>query len=391
MTFDPELESLAKSSRQKLVDEFTEKYANLRERMRRIPIDDANKIAERYSCPLQVAIMAYLMEMDGIISARKSISLMAQELSRRFAVGEEVPNLPGNVQEFVLIEGRWIGHIYGSFSRDLELKIRSLSNLEVALNNEDLTVEMALSIFDARNKLALGYIYPIFETWLHDHPKANSEDVLMAFGPAITKWNPNTLRGKLNFLKRKNLAFFRRLKVLLQNAEDSATVDYTINRISMLIKELEEPFSRMNLSALAHFVVHIIPRTVGRGDMSRASVVISPSTRGFKAEPDMNSPFDFLERDIRLARRRYEAERERYLKDRVGRVLRVLLHQEKTLEQATRISISEIIDRLKVEGVTIEETMSLYGQAISEESPIETFEDTVSFIVDFVFKHVYGG
>ncbi len=390
MTFDSEVETLAKSGRQKLVDEFREKYTSLQERMRRVPIEEARQIADKFSCPLQIAMMAFIIDMDGILKVRDSVSLIAKELSRRMAVGEPVPNLPGNVQEFVLIEGRWLEYIHGSFVRELELKTRSLSNLEVALGDSEPTVEMALTIFNARNKFALGYIFPIIETWMNEHIKSNGRDVIMAFGPPITKWNPVTLMGKIQRLRRKNQAFFRRLRTVLEHAQDSATVDLTIKRINDLVAALNQPLEAMSLTALSHLLVHIAPRVSGRGDITRTMFVVSPSTRGFKAEPDMTSPFDFLERDIRLAKRRHIDEQEKYLLDKVDRVLRVLEHQNQTLTDTVRLTITEIVDRLNVQNISMDSIMDQFESGLQGIDRFGTHDYTVSFITNFILNHVYG-
>ncbi|MHA2301684.1 MAG: hypothetical protein ACXACD_12085, partial [Candidatus Thorarchaeota archaeon] len=128
MLQDPDLEKLAVESRQKLVQEFAETHADLRERSRRIPTSEAQQLAENLSCPFQIATLAYIIDMDGILSARAAVNLLSAELERLAAVGEEVPNLPGNVMEFALAEGRWIEYVYGKFIREMEMKVRELAN-----------------------------------------------------------------------------------------------------------------------------------------------------------------------------------------------------------------------------------------------------------------------
>ena len=46
MLLDPDLEKLAVQSRQKLVQEFADKHANLRERVRRVSVDAAREISD---------------------------------------------------------------------------------------------------------------------------------------------------------------------------------------------------------------------------------------------------------------------------------------------------------------------------------------------------------
>lgn len=389
MKNDSDIENLAIASRHKLTQEFAEKYANLQERMRRVPVEHAQKIADQYSCPLQVAMMAYIIDMNGILSVRVAVGLITDELYRRASVGDAVPNLPGNIQEFVITEGRWIEHTYGTFVRELELKVRELSNLESSFDDEIPPVETAISLFEARNKLARTFISPLVVEWLNDHPKANSEDVLNAFGLAITKWKKSTLRGKFKRLRTKNQALFRRIRESLRTAEDSATIESSIARLDQLVDDLGVPLDKMNSFATSHFLLYIAPRPTGRGDMSR-SVIVSPSTRGFKAEPDMTSPFDYLERDVRLARRRDEDEQESFLKARIERVIRVLKYQGFDLFECVQKCVTELIDRLNVPETPLEEVLLSYEAELTSTSPLTRDEIAIGLVTKFVFKFIYG-
>ena len=302
MLLEPDIQKLAVESRQRLVQEFAEKYANLRERVRRVPDADARKISEDLSCPLEIAMIAYLINMDGIMGVKHAVGLLSAELQRRATVGEDVPNLPGNIMEFALIEGRWISHIYGSFVRQLELKVRELANLEEGIEGPSIEVERALSIIAARTKMSETIIAPVIEEWSKEHPKATGKDSLNSYGQAITKWNISTLNGKFIQVQRRNQALFRVLRESLLTASDSFTMDAAINRIDTLIEELGRPFDEMPLRAISHILVHLAPRqTTGRGDRSAYVSVGVSSTRGNKAEPDLISPFDFLERDVKEA------------------------------------------------------------------------------------------
>ena len=172
MLLEPDIQKLAVESRQRLIEEFAEKYANLRERIKRVPDADAQKISEKLSCPLEVAMIAYLINMDGIMTVKKAVGYLSTELERRATVGEDVPNLGGNILEFALIEGRWISHIYGSFVRQLELKARELANLEDGIDETEIEVEKALSIIATRTKISETFIEPILNEWMKEHPKA---------------------------------------------------------------------------------------------------------------------------------------------------------------------------------------------------------------------------
>ncbi|TFF91176.1 hypothetical protein EU545_05235, partial [Candidatus Thorarchaeota archaeon] len=369
---EPDIDKLAVESRQKLVQEFADTYANFRERVKRVPDKDARRISEELSCPLEVAMIAYLIEMDGIKGIREAVGMLAEELQRRAAVGEAVPNLPGNVMEFALVEGRWISHINGPFIRKLELQTRELANEEESVGQDEMEVEKALSIIAARTKLAETYIAPTLKEWVREHPESTTEDVLMTFGRAITKWNQSTLKGKFKQMQRRCTAFFRMLREILTTASDSFTIDASIGRVDSLIAELESPFDEMSLRAASHFLLHMTPRPVStRGDRSHYVDIGVRSTRGNKAEPDLTSPFDFLERDVKLGARRHGEERQEYLKERIGRVVRVLKYGGDTAIDCVEKSLTELKDRFDLEDLPLESVLeekrdAIIGAPISE-------------------------
>jgi hypothetical protein len=352
---DPDLEKLVVASRQRLTQEFADKYVNLRERVRRVPIEEARRIAAEFSCPLEVAMMAYLIHMDGIQSLKQS--------------------------------GRWIEYVYGTFARDLELKVRDLANLESTLDEESSTVEKAISIITARTKLAEGFIVPVLQAWLKEHLKSNSQEALLYFGSPVTKWKPETLKGKFHHLRRRNQALFRRLREILSTASESATVDMSITWLDFLIEDMDKPLSDMTVKSIAHLILHMAPRPTGRGDRSRYVQVGAASTRGSKIEPDMTSPFDFLERDVRLARRRAGEEQSTFLMERIDRVIRVLKMQGDPIQDVVKTCLTELIDRLGLENISLDEQYESAERALADVGINERDTMGVKLVFDFVCTH----
>lgn len=391
MLLEPDIQKLAVESRQRLVEEFAEKYANLRERIKRVPDVDAQKISETLSCPLEIAMIAYMINMDGMMTVKKAVGHLTDEFERRATVGEDVPNLPGNIMEYALLEGKWISHIYGSFVRQIELKTRELANLEEGIEDTALEAERALSIIAARTKISETFIAPVLDEWLKEHPKAHSLNALTAFGQGITKWNKSTLTGKFIQVHRRNKAWFRVLRESLVAASDSYTMDASIKRLDTLLEELESPFEEMTVRATSHLLLHIVPRRVtGRGDRSRYVAVGVSSTRGNKAEPDLTSPFDFLERDVKLAKRRKEFEREEYLKEKISRVLRVLKYQETTLAESLEKCLTELVERMDLENVNLDEVITSSKEELVNASESERETLTTNLIYNFVTVIIYG-
>ncbi|TFG34343.1 hypothetical protein EU527_03850 [Candidatus Thorarchaeota archaeon] len=387
---ETDIQKLAVESRQRLIQEFADTYVNLRERVKRVPDTDARKVSEEFSCPFEVAMIAYLINMDGILSLRQAVDLFTTELGRRTSVGEAVPNLPGNIMEFALVEGRWISHIHGKFVRQLEIQTRSLSNLEDVVDKNVIEVEKALSIIAERTKLAETFISPIVEEWRKEHVKSTSADAAIAFGEAITKWNRNTLNGKFTQILKRNQAFFRLLRESLTKASDSFTIDASIGRIDKLIQELEQPLEKLTLRAFSHFLLHLVPRSQsGRGDRSPFVDVGIGSTRGNKAEPDLTSPFDFLERDIKLARRRKGNEQKEYLQGKIGRVLRVLKYQGNDIMACVEQCFFEISDRFNLKDYPIEQDINTARLKLIETLVSERDSLAITLVYDFIETKVY--
>lgn len=390
MLREPDIDKLAIESRQKLVQEFADTYANLRERVKRVPDNDARRISEELSCPLEVAMIAYLIEMDGIKGIRETVGMMAEELQRRAAVGEAVPNLPGNVMEFALAEGRWISHINGPFIRAMELQTRSLANEEESAGQDEMEVEKALSIIAARTKLAETFIAPTLQQWLHEHPNSTSADILMTFGRAITKWNQSTLNGKFNQMQRRCAAFFRMLREILTTASDSFTIDASIERLDSLISDLESPLDEMTLRAAAHFLLHMTPRPAStRGDRSHYVDIGVSSTRGNKAEPDLTFPFDFLERDVKLAARRHGEEREQYLQERIARVVRVLKYGGDTAIDCVEKCLKELQERFDLDDLPLDHMLEEKRERIAGAPVAERDTLAALLIRDFIMTTIY--
>ncbi|TFH07653.1 MAG: hypothetical protein E4H14_07995 [Candidatus Thorarchaeota archaeon] len=388
---ETDIQKLASESRQKLIQEFAETYANLRERVKRVPDLDAKKVSEEFSCPLEVSMIAYLINMDGIMSLRDAVGLFATELARRALVHEDVPNLSGNVMEFALVEGRWISHLHGQFTRQMEIRVRSLANLEDVVDSMNLEVEKALMIIAERIKLAEAIISPIVEEWRKEHIKSTSVDVITSFGLALTKWNRSTLNGKFKQIQKRSQAYLRLLRQALTQDSDSFTIDASIERLDTLIAELEQPLEKLTPRAIAHFLLHLVPRAQsGRGDRSPFVDVGVRSTRGNKAEPDMSSPFDFLERDIKLGNRRKGDDKREFLLERIARVLRVLKYQGNDIPECVSKCYSEIIARFNLKDVNFEESLTRATDKIIETLVTERDAVAVVLIHDFVNDHVYS-
>jgi hypothetical protein len=123
---------------------------------------------------------------------------------------------------------------------------------------------------------------------------------------------------------------------------------------------------------------------MGRGDRSRYVDVGMSSTRGNKTEPDMTSPFDFLERDVQLARRRTDAERSEYLSQRISRVMRVLRYQGNTTAQVVEKCVLELRNRLHIDEASAAGVIERSRQELANTPSDRQDEIAVKLVFEYI-------
>ena len=181
------------------------------------------------------------------------------------------------------------------------------------------------------------------------------------------------------------------IRECLKKSSDSFTIDASIARLDALIEELGMPFEKLTFRAVAHFLIHLVPRPAsGRGDRSPFVDVGVSSTRGNKAEPDLTSPFDFLERDVKLARRRKGDEREEYLVERIGRVIRVLKYQGNDPMECIAKSFTELQERFNLTNVSLDSAIASAKSQISDALISERDMLIIRLVHGFVDTHIYS-
>ena len=170
------------------------------------------------------------------------------------------------------------------------------------------------------------------------------------------------------------------------------TMDLYTGRVNTIIEELDTEIEDLTDRAVAHLILHMAPRPTGaRGDRSRFVEVGTASTRGNKAEPDMASPFDFLERDIRLARRREGVDRDNYIKERISRVLRVLKYQGNDPITSVEQCAAEVNERFKLDITNLDEEVFKLKEGFADVSPDEFDTIATSLVHQFVDSHIFTG
>jgi len=104
----------------------------------------------------------------------------------------------------------------------------------------------------------------------------------------------------------------------------------------------------------------------------------------------MTSPFDFLERDVRLAKRRAGEDRESYLKNKVSRVIRVLVHQGVPIDESVEKAIIEMQERLELPNSSLEGTNEEIEIALNGVPPDEQEQVAATLVIGYVRNNFYG-
>jgi hypothetical protein len=104
----------------------------------------------------------------------------------------------------------------------------------------------------------------------------------------------------------------------------------------------------------------------------------------------MTSPFDFLERDIKLSNRRKGDDRQEFLSERIARVLRVLKYQGNDIPECVSKSYSEIIARFKLDDVSFEDSFTVASQLLVDALATERDSLAITLIQDFVNDHCFS-
>jgi hypothetical protein len=307
--------------------EFSKKILNVRRELGR-------SLAEDYNVPLALGIVAYQVELDGILASEVACSLLKREYLRLKATDYAVPSFESAELDFAIKEGQWIEFLYKKFVRQINERAPTIATIEGMLASDDIPIEKILMIIYERNRITKGIITPIIRQWVSTHRETRAFQGALAIGEAIMK-NPGRseeVRVALTDKVEKVHKVFDRLKATLKIADFSQWSPRELEPITRNINDIEESLSKVDSSfetmsepSLAELVFQIIPTgSASPAPLEKGGYVVltSPIPRHGEIAPLLEDPYDFLERDIRLAKQREDTEQ--FMRNSVQKVHRVL-------------------------------------------------------------------
>jgi len=384
-----DLEKIAIDERRKLVREFEEKYADLQEKVYKIPEREIEKIVSKLKCPPELARVAYCIEMDGILNVKEAVDLLIDELQRRTKAGSEVAKVSSHLLDFSIKEGKWIEYLYRTFSYKMESKIREISNNESKIKRESMSSETAMSVFQNRQKVAETYVLEVIKRWLAEHEKSKPIDAVFALGLATTRWTRDIIRNRIRRIINDLIEFMQRIEDTLQKEEmQSRALKYIISRVSSIISGLTNGIDNITDVAAAHLVVHLSPKPDIKPDRSEIVMLSAPYTRGGLVEANMDSPADFLERDVKLAARRPEPARSIYLKKQINALTRYLYHKKIEKEEIVNQVFRMLEERFNIPERIVKIEKKHAKERLLKVEPAEHFELFSEIMTEFVIKYI---
>ena len=387
-----DLEKIAINERKKLTREFEEKYVDLREKVFKVPNNEVEKIVEKLKCPSEIARVAYCIELDGVLNISESVELLIDELQRRTEAGAAVANIPSHLLEFAIEEGKWIEYLYRTFAHEMDKKIREISNNESKIKRDSMSAETAISVFQNRQKVAEGFVLEVMKKWLDEHKKAKPIDAVISMGRATTRWTRDIIHSRLRRIINDLISFMRRVETTLNKEENpSKALKYIVSHVSAIIDGLTKGIDGVTEISGAHLVVHIAPKPDIKPDRSEIVTLGAPFTRKGLVEANMDSPADFLERDVKLAARRPEPARTIYLKKQIL-TLEHYLYNRGTKREAIIHKIMEMLqDRFSVKEAQIKMIVKEIKEHLKTITPDEHFEASSDMLTAFIIRNIIEG
>ncbi|MFX1352219.1 MAG: hypothetical protein ACFFA1_08370, partial [Promethearchaeota archaeon] len=358
-----------------LAKEFETIY-DFKEKVSRVQTSEAEKLSRHFEIPLQIAKAVCQLEWDGV-SAEKAHELFQWALKIRDEMRSPVPQVSSYLFNFAVNEGVWVEYFYIKFPHVLERALMSLANLERAFEKDDvIPTERIVGIIDARRNAVETLIDPLMEKWRKDHENAPSIYAAQAIVSAALKIPPE---HAINVMKKAKLELQKAL-IHLDNSleeenlpEDGVTVKIRVLKLRI---HLLRSLSDLDNMALAEVVLNACPRPeLIYVEGEHPSVLVhSPVIRGGLVGPELKSSSDFLERDILLARRRTETERDAFLFDRVKKAHRTLVLQGKNPVSAAAKLMSDMSHRFETSEINETEARKMI---IEQAAGDEKFNDFI--------------
>jgi hypothetical protein len=331
--------------------EFSKKILNVRR-------DLGRQIADEYDVPLALGMVSYQVEMDGILNSEVVCSLLKREYLRLKATDNAVPSFESAELDFAIKEGQWIEFLYKKFVRQINDRISTIATIEGMLGSDNIPLEKILMIIYERNRITKGVITPVIHQWVSTHKATRAFQGALAIGEAITKdpGGSEKVRLALTDNVEKVRKIFDKLKATLKIADftqwsprELEPITRNINDIEESLSKVDSPFETMSEPSLAELLFQIIPiGSASPAPLEKGGyvVVTSPIPRHGEIAPLLEDPYDFLERDIRLAKQREDTEQ--FMRNAVQKVHRVLADKNGSPAEVGVNMIMQMHDRFGI-------------------------------------------
>jgi hypothetical protein len=385
--------------------EFKANFGALSQKVLSVPRESASKIAEAHSVPLALGYVAYQIEADGILPADVACELLEREYVRLKATDYAVPPIESSELDFAIKEGQWIEYLYKKFIRQINDHIATVTTVEGLLASNDVPVEKIFMTIYERNKVTRGLIAPVLHEWKSSHRGTTASQGALVITEVILKSPNKSEKARLALTKKID-----EVRTMLGKLDSTLkTVDFTswsnremepvkriVAGVEASLKEIDSPFELMSEETLAELIVQVVskesspPAPLEKGSYL---VVTSPPPKYGELPPLLKDPYDFLERDIKLAKRRDE--QHEFLLKTVKKVHKVLLEENNSPLDVAINMIMEMHDRFgETSKPSREELLSRLGSCVHKEQTEGSkvmeeidFESLYSLLSDYFMEN----
>jgi hypothetical protein len=376
--------------------EFKTVYGEFSKKVLSVRRDLGRQLAETYNVPLALGIVAYQVELDGILSGQVVCNLLKKEYLRLKATDYAVPSFESAELDFAVKEGQWIEFLYKKFVRQINDRTPTIATIEGMLRSDDIAIEKILMIIYERNRITKGIITPVLQQWVSTHKAAKAFQGALAIGEAILK-DPNSsekvrlaLIGEVEEVRM----IFDKLKAALKIADlgqwsprELEPIKRNINDIEESLSKVNSPFETMSEPSLAELIFQIIPTGSASPaplEKSDFMIVTSPIPRHGEIGPLLENPYDFLERDIRLAKRREDTEQ--FMRNAVQKVHRALVDKNGSPAEVGVNMIMQMHDRFGLTKKPDEEELLTKLSAFVRKEQTEDLEAKEVIDLDAIYS-----
>jgi hypothetical protein len=398
--YSGEDEEVVQSTLKDLNAEFKTIHGELSQRVFKVAKPPARKMAEAYGVPLALGLVACQIDFDGILSAETACELLQREYLRLKATEFAVPPIESSELDFSVKEGQWIEYLYKKFVRQINDKTGTMTTIEGMLNSKELAIEKILLIAEERNKITVGLIAPILHEWVSSHRKATAFLGALVMAEAFLK-SPTKLE-KLRPLLSSKVEEVRKILDKLKSALEASDLSSwssreaeplkrRISHVKDSLSQLDSPVESMPESGLSELLTELIPhKGTAPAPLEKGSylTVISPTPKYGELRPLLEDPYDFLERDVRLAARRDDSKE--FMLRSVEKVHKVLAGDKNPPIEVALNMIVRISDRFgATQKPSRDEMLAKLGTFVRKE---QTSDGAVTEKIDFdsLYKFLSG-